>query len=333
MWRQKLTSAAWAEGTKRSYASAVKGFGEFCVRMDYNSLPTSGRTVALFLVHEFRRGLKYGSIVSALCAIKAEHRAVGRIALGSEVERTEVELTLRGIRRMCAERGDAVKKARALYGPELEAACKAARYLPEWGEHFRLIVQSSFAVCYAGLLRKSELLALQDADVSMLPRKAGERVRCELLLRRTKTSQYAAVRIKLCCSCCPGEIGKALTCAPCSVLRLRSFRNRNKVPTDGSLWGPDYDYPLFMSALRSSLRHAGSKLVKEYSTHSFRRGAATALDLAGTAPQTIKEMGRWKSEAYQNYLEYSWSQAAAGAAALFDYMRKSKRKRNNPDEE
>ena len=90
----------------------------------------------------------------------------------------------------------------------------------------------------------------------------------------------------------------------------------------GLLWGEHYQYHVLMTSLRQCLRAAGSTRVSDYSSHSFRRGAATALDRAGTSPTTIKELGRWKSEAYQNYLEFSWSQAAAGAAALYAYLKR-----------
>jgi site-specific recombinase XerD len=39
-----------------------------------------------------------------------------------------------------------------------------------------------------------------------------------------------------------------------------------------------------------------------YSTHSTRAGGATSLSLIGARPAVIKQLGRWKSEAYTAYI-------------------------------
>jgi hypothetical protein len=40
-----------------------------------------------------------------------------------------------------------------------------------------------------------------------------------------------------------------------------------------------------------------------YSGHSFRSGAATTAAKQGISDATIKMLGRWKSSAYQLYIE------------------------------
>ena len=42
---------------------------------------------------------------------------------------------------------------------------------------------------------------------------------------------------------------------------------------------------------------------KRYAGHSFRRGGATALKLAGVADSDIQRQGRWKSDAYKGYFD------------------------------
>ena len=41
---------------------------------------------------------------------------------------------------------------------------------------------------------------------------------------------------------------------------------------------------------------------KNFSSHSFRIGAATAASLGGLGDEEIKELGRWKSTAFQLYI-------------------------------
>jgi hypothetical protein len=44
---------------------------------------------------------------------------------------------------------------------------------------------------------------------------------------------------------------------------------------------------------------------KEYSEHSLRRGGATALLCAGIDPLWVQLQGRWWSDAYKLYLQWS----------------------------
>ena len=48
-----------------------------------------------------------------------------------------------------------------------------------------------------------------------------------------------------------------------------------------------------------------------YNTHSFRIGAATAVNTAGISELDIKAMGRWQSDAHQRYIRTSPEQLAS----------------------
>jgi hypothetical protein len=58
---------------------------------------------------------------------------------------------------------------------------------------------------------------------------------------------------------------------------------------------------------------AGIEHAKDYKGHSFRRGGATSLARAGVQWHTIKQMGRWKSNAYQLYIDHSHTQLKEAA--------------------
>jgi site-specific recombinase XerD len=58
---------------------------------------------------------------------------------------------------------------------------------------------------------------------------------------------------------------------------------------------------------------AGIAHAEDYKGHSFRRGGATSLARAGVQWHTIKKMGRWKSNAYQLYIDHSHTQLKQAA--------------------
>lgn len=60
----------------------------------------------------------------------------------------------------------------------------------------------------------------------------------------------------------------------------------------------------FISDLRDLIRCAlPDKDPTEYAGHSFRRGGATAMKLAGVSDSTIQRHGRWKSDAFLRYFD------------------------------
>lgn len=59
---------------------------------------------------------------------------------------------------------------------------------------------------------------------------------------------------------------------------------------------------------------------KQYSGHSFRRGAASFSFLVGLPEFLIKELGAWRSQVYQVYLDLTLSQKLSVHASWFDAM-------------
>ena len=59
--------------------------------------------------------------------------------------------------------------------------------------------------------------------------------------------------------------------------------------------------PRLVAAVRDALARAGLK-PEDYSGHSFRIGAATTAAACGVPVDTIKTLGRWRSQAYQLYV-------------------------------
>ena len=56
--------------------------------------------------------------------------------------------------------------------------------------------------------------------------------------------------------------------------------------------------------------------VKDYASHSMRRGGANAMKEAGWPPERIQEHGRWTSDCYKRYLERAAGERAELTARM-----------------
>jgi hypothetical protein len=75
----------------------------------------------------------------------------------------------------------------------------------------------------------------------------------------------------------------------------------------------------FVSWVKSLLTRAGLNAAG-FAGHSFRRGAATFSFLVGLPELLIKELGAWRSQVYQVYMDLSVSQKLGVHGAWFDAM-------------
>ena len=71
-----------------------------------------------------------------------------------------------------------------------------------------------------------------------------------------------------------------------------------------------------MEELRIALRNIEVEEAKRYSGHSFRSRAATTAAVNGIEDHQIKLLGRWKSTAYQRYIQPTGTQLAKLATRL-----------------
>jgi hypothetical protein len=92
----------------------------------------------------------------------------------------------------------------------------------------------------------------------------------------------------------------------CPVAKLRAAWD---AAVDDSPGAPVFQQangaPCTYKWLQHSLRMVVDRIgldKSDYGTHSLRIGGATSLAIAGERPETIKEMGRWKSLSYQLYV-------------------------------
>jgi Phage integrase family len=98
----------------------------------------------------------------------------------------------------------------------------------------------------------------------------------------------------------------------CPVLAMTKYmssriKRRYSIRLDSPLFAMEDGTPLTRKALSNALRNAlvAARVpnAELYKGHSFRRGGATSLARVGVADSVIKTIGRWKSHAYQLYVD------------------------------
>ena len=88
-------------------------------------------------------------------------------------------------------------------------------------------------------------------------------------------------------------------------------------PTVPGQRGPPYDKGTVRWGGETALSRTGLDSTG-YSGHSFRIGAATTAAHVGVGDATIKALGRWKSGAYQGYIQNPREQLAGITRKLLD---------------
>ncbi len=161
-----------AAGTRRAYGSDFRIFADWCQARGVSHLPAEPGAVATFIAAEATAGSRPSTIGRRLAAIRYAHRLAGQ---PTPTDAEIVGVTMRGIRRTIGTAK--VKKAPAtadLIGRMLD-------HVPDTlsGKRDRALLLLGFACA----LRRSELVALQVADLDLLS--GGLRV----TIRRSKTDQ------------------------------------------------------------------------------------------------------------------------------------------------
>jgi integrase len=95
---------------------------------------------------------------------------------------------------------------------------------------------------------------------------------------------------------------------------------RATIPPEGPLFSTDAGDALSVRSLvtytRGVLERAGVPELERYKGHSFRRGGATSLHLAGQPDSIIKVMGRWRSFTFATYVDTPLTVMIAASRAM-----------------
>lgn len=171
---QAYALAEKADATRRAYGSDFALFTEWChTRRNVEPLGALPETVAAFLAGQASAGVKPSTLTRRLAAIGYAHRLAG---LPSPAAHEAVRAVLRGIRR---KMGTAPAQKAPATAERVSAMLATIQADTLRGKRDRALLLLGFA----GAFRRSELVALEIADLAFEP--DGMRV----LIRRSKTDQ------------------------------------------------------------------------------------------------------------------------------------------------
>ena len=269
--------AATSDNTRKAYRSAIRQFEKWGGR-----LPTDRDTVVRYLLAR-ADSLNSRTLDLHLTAIGQWHHYQGIV---DPVKDPLVRKTMEGIRRT---HGQPKRKAKALRLEHIAQMVNHLRHLPDSKKKQRDI--AVLLTGFFGAFRRSELVAIQVSDLVWEPE--GLIIR----LPRSKTDQQATGLARAlpfgASSCCPAKAVK-MWLERADIASGPLFRPVNR-------WNLVQEKPLNPGAINDLLKALGDAcqfdFVPDLSSHSCRRGVATAAARERVDFELIKKQGGWKNDA------------------------------------
>ena len=292
-----------ADNTWRAYEADLRHFAAWCDLEGLGALPAAPTTIAGYLAAH-ATSLSVSTLRRRLAAISVMHQAAGYTKANSPTAAAEVKAVWSGIRRA---HGVAPQKVRPARTKVINAIVAGLGSKPIDVRDRALLL-----IGFAGALRRSELVALNIADIT------EDDQGLQLVLRRSKTDQEGQTK----------TLGLPYGSKPatCPVRAWRAWHQLAEVDT-----GP---------AFRPITRHGcvGTKRLSDravadmigrralaagldghFAGHSLRSGFAIEGYAQGTPELAIMRHGRWRSAAVmRGYVEEGgiWNDNAAARLGL-----------------
>jgi integrase len=262
---QSYQSAADAASTRRAYKADLANFKAWCVERDLDPMPSTPEIVGAYLA-DAGRGYALSTLRRRVAAIARAHRMTKQPL---DTRHPAIRETLRGIART---HGEPPRRSAALMTEDIKrllAVCD--------NDVAGLRDRALFLICFAGALRRSELVGLDVAHVTWVPDGA------RLLITRSKTDKEGA----------GAEIGitRGRDPASCPVVALQAW-----LETAGITSGP-----IFRKVDRWGAVHAGR--LDPDAVRQILKKRSVAAGLSGTIWEPITPHGMragFVTTAYKN---------------------------------
>lgn len=296
-WRaeaKRAIEASLAPGTRLSYSRYITEFDHFRVASQLGMLwPAPIEHLMQFAVSLWSRKLSVKTMKGYFSAVAFHSKAQG-------VADFTGDFRLRRMLEGWARQLPPVRDARRPFTPThiLIFLDKFTQLCVSFWEVQLFSVAT--LVAFFGAFRISELLvasrtdgrcrALAISDVALFDG------RVVLTVRQSKTDQR-----------CVGQRVHLYTCSDARLCPVQALSHWKSLLGDrkGPLFQHESGLPLtqyqFWAVLRKALRAAGLP-ERDYGTHSFRIGAASAAAELGFGSHELQRLGRWKSGAYKSYI-------------------------------
>ena len=287
----KNLQSSKASNTVRAYKSDFEDFGLFCVKNNFQNLPTDPKIVSLYLTHLSSKGVKISTIKRRLVSIGVIHRMKGFYL---DTKHPVIIENFMGIKR---RKGTKQKAKKPLLINELKQLIDVINKEDE-ADIKKLRNKALLMIGFSGGFRRNELVSLDVEDIDFVFEGL------KILLKKSKTDQFGEGFTK--------GIPHFENSLYCPVMNLRRWLNMSKIKK-GPIFvkfskGPkltnfrltDQSVALI---IKDYLIKAGIDS-KNYSGHSLRSGFATSAAEAGAEERSIMSMtGHKSTEMERRYIK------------------------------
>ena len=303
---EKLKMNQHRDSTQKGYYNIWKSFNEFFLRLDHKPNNWEDRIVLYvgYLIDTKKQSSTVKSYISAIWAVLQ----CGGVTLHED------SVQIASLVRACRLRNDKLKTRFPISKGILNVILNKLQKIFDTQPYLLALYQALFASAYYGLLRIGEVTqsphVVKATDVHL-----GLNKRKLLFILRTskthgKGSKPQMVKIS---SSRPSNAKMVknkdalISCKFCPYALLRAYITiRNDIVelneqffifSDGTPVKPHHARTVLSNSLRQiGMRH------NLYGFHSFRSGRSQDLLKAGLSVETIKKLGRWKSNSIYTYL-------------------------------
>lgn len=292
----EFRSAAFSVNTKKTYASHLKSYLNFCDSIDVKPVPASSDTIAQYAAF-LARTHRPSSVRQYLNIIRILHIDAG---LPNPLSDSWIiKSTLKGIDRCL---GTSVKRKKPI-DPSL--LIRIFGHLDPQSVLDTMFYAAALTMFF-GTLRRSNLMPLSLNEFS--PDKqfvredfhdSGQHITVKV--RWSKTIQFRERSYHILLPC----LQRDHPLCPCKA--IRNAFDLVKLPKDCPAFVSDSKgSPLTASVFARHFRKLLSQCGihdPSYSSHSFRRGSACWALQCGIPGEIVQQLGDWKSSAYKDYLD------------------------------
>ena len=299
---EMLKLQRYKSSMRKSYYSAWRTFNEFFVQLDVRPKEWEDR-LTLFVGYLIRSKHKSATINSYVSAIKAVLRE-------DKVKISEDRFLLSSLIRACKVKNDRVKARLPIQGELLWSILRQMQVMFDQQQYLAKLYKAMAMSAYFGMLRIGEIAKSQHTIMAKDLRIGRNKNKIMYILRSSKTHaksdhlQIVKISQKVAFRSVKKEKhrgkSQSIEVCPYTILReyvgirpwYRAFTEQFFVFSDNAAITPEH----FRNILRKCLAKIGLD-VQLYDTHSLRIGRTVDLLALGYSVETIKKLGRWKSNA------------------------------------
>ena len=308
-----------ASATRRVYNTGIRKFTQLCNHLHISPLPSPEPLLRKFVSYLALNGISYNTIKVYLSAVRQFHVQQAHSPPDiSQIPR--LQQVLQGIK-ISGASSPAVnnRPERLSITPSILHAIKTLWELQPLTTD-RIMLWAAFTTCFFGFMRSGELCSDSHNDDSA--RATADLGFDDVAVDSYQTPSLIHIHLKT-SKTDPFYSGTDILIAAtkddlCPVGALLSWlvrRGQGPGPLFHFSSGALLTRPQFVSKLRQALSEAGIS-PEGFSGHSFRSGADTTAAQKGISDTHIKQLGRWKSQAYQRYIKTPCSYLATLASTM-----------------